>query len=335
MDAPSCPLCRAAGDFLYRGLRDRYWDAPGIWSLRKCRSCGHLWLDPSPHPAETQRLYTSYYTHGTDHPDPFAGETLWARCRRGVIDGAGYRGLARTRRERLLGNLARRIPPIREECEEPTRSLDGPPRGILLDVGCGDGFYLGVMRTLGWDVRGLEPDAAAVSVARARGFEVVEGALEEVALPADAYDAITMSHVIEHVVEPLRALESARRALKPGGVLLLATPNSESRGHSRFGASWYHLDPPRHLHLFNVRNLEACVTRAGLEVARWRTTGRGHLVYDASRSIQRSGRFRLGDPSIRATTRDRMFRVMGQAAVRVRPDVGDEILMFCTKREAG
>lgn len=329
---PNCPLCSRPGRVLHENLRDRHWGAPGVWAFRTCGSCGHVWLDPSPLPGDIGKLYTSYFTHGTDRPNPFVGQDLWSKCRRGVMAASGYPDVARDDGERLLGILARRIPPVREECEEFTHSLEGPPRGNLLDAGCGDGFYLRTMHTLGWNVQGLEPDGKAVAIARERGFDVVESTLEEATLPEDAFEVITMSHVIEHVLDPIRNLSKARRLLRPNGTLLVNTPNAASWGHSMFGASWLHLDPPRHCHLFTVKNLVACANRAGLSVVRWTTTGRGHLVFDASRSIRRTGRFNLADPAIRASNRDRGFRLSEQAVLRVRPDIGEEILLFCTKR---
>jgi SAM-dependent methyltransferase len=187
------------------------------------------------------------------------------------------------------------------------------------------------MRDLGWKVRGLEPDAQAVSVARAHGLDVIEGTVESSLRDRDAYDVITMSHVIEHVVDPAQVLTVVRDALRPGGTLLLITPNAGSLGHRRFGASWYHLDPPRHLQLFTVANLAARTVAAGLATLRWRTTGRGHLVYDASRSIERTGRFDLRDPSRRASRGDQSFRLFEEVLLLARRDWGEEILLFATK----
>lgn len=330
-----CPLCGLSGAVLYSNLRDRYWSAPGLWSIRNCLACEHFWLDPRPVPEDLGKLYASYFTHGIPRENPFEGEAWWPRFRRGVMAAIGYPGIARDGRERVLGQLARLLPPVWEECEELARSLRGPPRGLLLDIGCGDGSYMQTMRTLGWTVRGIEPDPIAAEVARGRGLDVATTALEGAALPSDTFDAITMSHVIEHLVEPQHALEAVRRSLKPGGTILIITPNARSWGHSQFGGSWYHLDPPRHLHLFTIRSLVACAARAGLSTVGVRTTGRGHLVYDASRSIRRRGRFRLDDPSFRATTGDRWFRLVEQGLLRIRRGIGEEILMFCEKEPTG
>ena len=330
----ACPLCGGEGRVLYTGFRDRYWDAPGTWSFRRCMACRHLWLDPRPIPEDIGRLYASYFTHAPTAPLPFRGDSFWAVATRGVLAALGYRGLARNAMERWFGRTLRFVPPLWDECKRAIRSIEGPPRGLLVDIGCGNGWYLELMRDLGWAVQGLEPDPVGANLARRRGLDVVERPIEDAVFPDDAFDVITMSHVIEHVIDPVRVLSIARRILRKGGVLLIMTPNAGSWGHRKFGPAWFHLDPPRHLHLFTSANLAACAEKAGLRVTSSRTTGGGHLVYDGSVAIRETGRFRLGDIAMKATARDRWFRAFESVLVRVRPDGGEEILLSCTKGDS-
>lgn len=330
-DTPLCPLCGSAGVLAYADLRDRYWDAPGTWSFRRCTRCGHLWLDPQPAPEEIGKLYTSYFSHGGTPPVPFVGDGFWAQATRGVLEVLGYRGFAQSPKERWLGSFLRLLPPLWDECDQAVRSVRGPPRGMLLDLGCGNGSYLEIMSALGWAVQGLEPDPVAAKIARDRGFDVIESSIERASLPEAAFDRITMSHVIEHVIDPIQVLAVARHALKEGGRLTILTPNAASWGHRKFRDSWFHLDPPRHLHLFTPENLIACVERARLRISDFETTGRGHLVYDGSVSVRESGRFRVGDLTTVATGRDRAFRMFESLLVRVRRDAGEEIILTCTR----
>src|SRR2546425_1262531 len=317
--------------FQYSQLRDRSWSAPGTWSFRECVACGHLWLDPCPVAEEIGRLYASYYTHGVERGSPLQGDGFWPRCRRGVLEAYGYRGLAHDSTERFLGQALRFVPPVWEECEEIVHSVTGPPRGRLLDIGCGDGYFLRIMRDLGWTVQGLEPDPKAAAFARAHGLDIIQSPIEAASLAPNAFDVITTSHVIEHVLEPFAFLSVARRVLKPNGILYVFTPNAESWGHAMFGPSWYPLEPPRHLHIFRPRNLVACAERARLQVVDVRTTGRLHLFFDASVSIRKTGRYRFDDPMIQASVFDRLFRVTENLLVRVDPYAGEEIVMRCTK----
>ena len=330
-EAPRCPLCRNFGAILYSGLRDRYWDAPGSWSLRRCATCGHLWLDPQPEAGEIGKLYTSYFSHGETPRLPFVGDGFWEKASRGVLEALGYRGIAKGRAERWIGVLVRLVPPVWDECAQVVRSVRGPVRGELFDVGCGNGSYLEVMRTLGWRVRGLEPDPVAARIARGRGFDVMERSIEEADIPQESLGVVTMDHVIEHVIDPVRVLATARGWLRDGGQLTITTPNAESRGHRKFRDVWFHLDPPRHLHLFSLRNLMACVERAGLRTVEFGTVGSGHLVYDGSVSVRTTGRFRVGDLTTVASRRDRAFRIGESFLVRVRPSVGEEIFLTCKR----
>ena len=335
VEAAVCPLCGASGRVRYGQLRDRSWGAPGTWSFRECVACSHLWLDPCPIAEEIGRPYASYYTHGVERRSPLKGDGFWTKCRRGVLDSYGYRGLAHDSTERFLGQAMRFVPPVWEECEETVHSVPGPPRGLLLDIGCGDGYFLRIMRDLGWTVQGLEPDPKAAAFARAYGLDIIQSPIERASLPSNAFDVITTSHVIEHVLEPVTFLSVARRALRPDGLLYVFTPNAESWGHAMFGPSWYPLEPPRHLHIFRPRNLVACAERAGLQVVDVRTTGRLHLFFDASVSIHKTGQYRFDDPTIHASVFDRLFRVTENLLVHVHPYAGEEIVMRCTNAARG
>jgi SAM-dependent methyltransferase len=119
------------------------------------------------------------------------------------------------------------------------------------------------MQSFGWQAEGLDVDPAAVETARRKGLKVRLGSLREQKFPDACFDAMVMSHVIEHVHHPLELLSEARRVLKPGRRIVIATPNAGSLGHRMLGARWPFLDPPRHLQLFTPRALEALVLAAG------------------------------------------------------------------------
>ena len=80
-----------------------------------------------------------------------------------------------------------------------------PPSGRLLDVGCGSGAYGASLIRLGWEVYGIEPDAAAAERARRCGLCVVQAGVAACELPAASYDVVTLWHVLEHLDEPLAA----------------------------------------------------------------------------------------------------------------------------------
>jgi 2-polyprenyl-3-methyl-5-hydroxy-6-metoxy-1,4-benzoquinol methylase len=172
--------------------------------------------------------------------------------------------------------------------------LQGSWRGRLLDIGCGAGDLLLRMQQYGWDVEGIEQDRIAVANLRKFDIDVTEGTLPNGNLPADSFDVITASHVIEHIGDPNAFLRECFKLLRPGGRLVIATPNADSSGLKKYGSSWVHLDPPRHLVLFTPASLKQALERASFEVDQTRTSCRSaYFATKASRSL-RKGAARIG-----------------------------------------
>lgn len=109
------------------------------------------------------------------------------------------------------------------------RSLDQlhcfiKPPGRLLDVGCYTGVFMKVAAAEGWEVEGVELSSWAANVARETGFEkVYEKPLEQLALPKESFDVITLWDVIEHLSHPGEMLKNVFHLLKPGGVVAFST----------------------------------------------------------------------------------------------------------------
>jgi SAM-dependent methyltransferase len=186
----------------------------------------------------------------------------------------------------------------RSEVDAVVMHLPVRPGGRLLDIGCGRGDGLRELAAAGWRAEGLDIDPATVALARGRGLDVRLGTLADQAYPSSAFDAVTMSHAIEHVADPASVLGEIHRILAPGGRLAILTPNGRSPGHRWFGSCWFALDPPRHLHLFTLPALSRLLARTGFHVTCTFTSERGaHLILSASRSIQRTGRAGLAGPS--------------------------------------
>lgn len=97
----------------------------------------------------------------------------------------------------------------------------------LLDIGTGLGALLEEAQKLGYEAEGVDVCEPLIKKARARGLRVHYKPVEELGAGAD-FDVVTMLDVIEHVTEPLKLLASARRLLKPGGRLVVYTPNHRS-----------------------------------------------------------------------------------------------------------
>jgi SAM-dependent methyltransferase len=154
--------------------------------------------------------------------------------------------------------------------------------GRLLEIGPATGTFAYLAKQAGFEVETIEMDAACCEfLERVVGVRAVKSADAASTLATlDGYDAIALWHVIEHLADPWETLEAARQRLKPGGVLVIATPNPASFQFRLFGRYWAHLDAPRHLELIPVDRLIRWADGAGLTVARKTTTDPGGLGWN-------------------------------------------------------
>ena len=238
--------------------------------MHRCQECGSHYLDPRPDPATIHLAYARYFTHAAPRSaarrEPPGG---LATLRRSLANGyRNWRYGTEARPATFLGIwVAFLVPSLRRNADAGMRFLPRASAGRrLLDVGAGSGDYLLRARSAGWDVVGVEPDAAAVATARRAGLDVRQGGIEALSDPPASIDVITMNHVIEHVHDPRAVLNEAFRLLRSGGVLYVETPNINSYGHERFGRHWHALDPPRHLVLFGWESLDRLLEETGFSV---------------------------------------------------------------------
>lgn len=261
-----CPICSSSQRTMcHDSLVDNCFRvSPGRWQLWRCATCCAAYLDPRPTAATIHTAYSSYYTHTASYaPIPSALQQI----RRRLSDGYANRryGCMRSSGSRWGVFAARMVPLIAWIADREFRHLPAPtgsPRR-LLDVGCGNGEFLSNAMTCGWQVLGLEPDPKAAAAAQQRGVPVHIGGLERFDGKAELFDVISMSHVIEHLHDPVQALRDCRRLLRPGGRLWLETPNINSLGHKVFGRNWRGLEAPRHLVLFSPQSLQWALDAAG------------------------------------------------------------------------
>lgn len=275
---PACPICGGAErTVLHEHLVDNvFFAAPGTWTLHGCSQCGGAYLDPRPSPASIHRAYANYYTHQqTAGKDDYAALSPLRKLRRRLVNGyTNWRYSTSAQPASSLGVLtAFAVPSLKKVLDRQYRHLPRLPQrgGRLLDVGCGDGSFLELARTCGWDVVGLDPDPKAVANAARQGLTVHEGGIEYFSGRSELFDVITLNHVIEHVYEPVKVLEACHALLKPGGQLWLETPNIDSLGHARFQKNWRGLETPRHLVLFNRNSLVRALIHAGFLAPRGQT----------------------------------------------------------------
>lgn len=271
----SCDLCGSTGQVVQTGISDPDGNLDGTWCFQRCTNldCEVCWLDPSPLPDEIWKAYTRYHTHTRKSGRRFAKATLSFAHR---FIKLGLLPLW------MLNGLKREADYLR------FMGLAAMPCGTLLDVGCGGGRFLRRMKKRGWQVEGVDFDTQATQKVTARyGIKTHVGDVEQCALPANHFDVITMSQSIEHLYHPVVTLIECLRILKPGGLLVMTTPNVNSLGAGEFGEFWRGWEAPRHLHLFSVESLQRLTQHSGFEVLEARTCSAGSaIIYRVSRSNQ-------------------------------------------------
>lgn len=208
-----------------------------------CVHCGLSWSDPRPNEDEIRQYYSKDYRikyKGTYSPRP-----------KHVFRALG---VARDRRAFLEGFLE--------------------PGAKLLDVGSGGGEFVYLMRRLGFEAEGIEPNEGYGNYAKTElGLPIRIGFVQQFDLPDGSYDAITLHHVLEHLDDPFGALQKLRKALRPGGHLMIEVPNIEGTCYapkSRFHAA--------HLYNFNNANLESMALKAGFETRRLENSADGGVI---------------------------------------------------------
>jgi SAM-dependent methyltransferase len=305
-DAPSslalvsahCPVCGidigepigVGEDFEYRTCADSF-------VAMQCPTCGVVYLNPRPAESEFARIYPANY-HAFDFtPQEF-----------------GFVFKVRRRLE------ARRM---RDWC------AGVPDNAKILDVGCGDGFHLKLLKDFGrptWTLEGIDLDERAVVAAARNGLDVKQAAVESADLPPNNYDLIMLIMTIEHVADPRGLLARICELLKPGGRVVIVTDNIGSLDFRIFrGRHWggYHF--PRHWTLFDKNSLVTLGRSVGLEPLRVRTaTSPVNWVYSIRNMLDDWGaprwwvnRFSLHSPVSLGffTMIDSVLNVLGRGSI--------------------
>jgi SAM-dependent methyltransferase len=143
--------------------------------------------------------------------------------------------------------------------------------GVVLDVGCGGGLFLKILKKSGVSVVGLDFSREAAGIAwRGNGVPAVCASLDKAPFARESCAVISMFHVLEHLYDPASYLENARELLRPNGRLVVQVPNASCWQFLLFGERWNGVDVPRHLTNFRKRDLERLLDRCGFEVLRWK-----------------------------------------------------------------
>ncbi|HEY6391364.1 MAG TPA: class I SAM-dependent methyltransferase [Bryobacteraceae bacterium] len=236
-----CPGCGDPGVRTLFRARDRlYRTTDKSFLVVECKNCRLIRLEPRPTLQELALYYPDEYWYA---PQSDAASQLEEAYRRFVL---------------------------RDHVNFVMRAVqDSGEKGLLVDVGCGGGLLLRMLRERGLPVLGLETSiAAATSAWKRNGVAVVCGDLSKSPIERGTCAAVTMFHVLEHLHDPVSYLRSARDLLVPGGRLVVQVPNASCWQFLMFGDHWNGVDVPRHLVNYRERDLESLLDYCGFQVVR-------------------------------------------------------------------
>jgi 2-polyprenyl-3-methyl-5-hydroxy-6-metoxy-1,4-benzoquinol methylase len=140
-------------------------------------------------------------------------------------------------------------------------------RGRILDIGCGIGEFAIVMQEAGFDVEAIDESQLAIGALRGLRPEVKWhcGNVLEHLDELGRFDLVTMYHVLEHIPNPLAAMEGIKRLLAPGGLLVLEVPNARGLQARFKGPRWQYFER-HHVNYFGPRHLRSLAAKLGLQV---------------------------------------------------------------------
>jgi SAM-dependent methyltransferase len=226
-----CPLCHDSAVSATWQLSDRFYPTEGTFEVRRCGSCRSTYLsDP---PDDMSAYYGDfYYSYNADAPVRVKGFKPWLK--RLLFESPG------------VSTVMSRLPGRTDIDHDLATTLSAPePR--VLDIGCGRGRTLDVYRAHGWKTYGIEVGEHGAKAAIANGHQVLVRDFDELDMMWEPFDLVRATHVIEHVPDPLGALDKAASLVAPGGSLLIEVPNLAGWLARVSRSAYWQLDPPRHL----------------------------------------------------------------------------------------
>jgi 2-polyprenyl-3-methyl-5-hydroxy-6-metoxy-1,4-benzoquinol methylase len=226
-----------------RGISYEFIRADGM-NVVECAVCGLAYLNPRPRPELISRFYEKDY---------FTGESV-DRGEGGLrlnLDMSSSESVERSE------DIPRAIGIINEQ-------FGGLQDKDVLEIGCATGELLSEMKKAGARTKGLEISDFAADIARKRGLDVTTGTIEDCAADyPNRFDIVMAFEVIEHVLSPTLFLKNCAEIVRPGGLLMLSTPNYACA--KRFGKDWLGFKTSfEHIYFFSLNLLTRMASKAGL-----------------------------------------------------------------------
>ncbi|MEM6629858.1 MAG: class I SAM-dependent methyltransferase [Bacteroidota bacterium] len=235
----ACPLCNSKDIYFVFKAQD-YLVSNETFPVWQCKNCTLRFTQDVPREESIGKYYQSeaYVSHSNSN--------------RGIINSVYQRV-----RKYTLQIKSQQV-----------KTLTGKEQGALLDMGCGTGEFLHVMKEDGWETLGLEPDQKARSFAKSKHNLLVESPDKLKEISSEYFDAVTLWHVLEHIHDLHEVMVEFHRILAPEGILFIAVPNYLSKDAAIYQANWAAYDVPRHLYHFSPQAMQVLLDTHNFELLR-------------------------------------------------------------------
>ena len=241
-----CENCRSAS---FSTIRD---SVDGSKIVR-CLDCGLEFVNPMPTEEWLRQLY-SHELANDEQELPYFLNYIQERKDR----GSSFDKLHNSRLD-LIERFSKR--PAVNNGAAPASGA----RGNLLDVGCGAGFFLKTAQSRGWNPYGIDflPEYNRFAKEELKLENVHSSTLEEMNYPPLSFDVVTLWDLIEHLRHPLSTLKEINRILRPGGLVVIWTPNVKNAALLK--DRWIGYLMPLHLYFLSNQALNNLLTQSGFQ----------------------------------------------------------------------
>ena len=219
----SCIVCNSNQELKFQGLKDWEYETYTPIDFYQCSNCGLLSQKPLPRTEEIHSFYPTEY-------------------RNYLPIGSG------------IFSQLKKIK-FRNQAQKLSKFFKQDSR--ILEIGYGNGELLLAFKDLGYhNLYGCDFSNDATERLTQNGIHIQVANVEQEIPFKKEFDIILLNNVIEHFLDPVAVIKNCYSKLKPGGQLILFTPNTRAMEFKIFGKYWAGLHVPRHIHLFNKHNLE-------------------------------------------------------------------------------
>ncbi len=234
-----CGLCKGSNTvklFTTCNIHGRYiLNKNDVFDIFRCDDCGLVFVSDV---VVNQAYYSKYYAQNYYYPSGSFSTTA-------------------------VGLLSKISLKIKEKQILKYTKLDKSRKVRILDIGCGCGDFLVNLSHNRFEKFGIEINPDGFNACKNKSIKVYNQEIQDVDFEDNSFDVVTLWHVLEHFKDPVLVLKQVKRILSKNGVLIIATPNTDSLGFKFGNKFWFHLDSPRHLMLYNRKSITALLKQVG------------------------------------------------------------------------